>query len=98
MPDYLGPRRPYDPWGRPLPGPRQAGGQRAAPQRGGPAQPEGGRGAPEPNWRARLAELEQALAAERRRVAEYDAALAAERRRGGETAAALAGARQRAAE
>ena len=95
MPDYLGPRRPYDPWGRPLPGARQASGQRTPAQRGGPAQPEG-RGAADPQWRARLSELEQALAAEQRRVAEYDAALAAERRRGGELQAALAEARQRA--
>src|SRR4051812_24386242 len=97
MPDYLGPRRPYDPWGRPLPGARQASGQRTPAQRGGPAQPEG-RGAADPHWRARLSELEQALAAEQRRVAEYDAALAAERRRGGELQAALAEARQRAGE
>ncbi len=99
MPDYLGPRRSYDPWGRPLPRSRQAGPQRVSLQRNAPTAPaEPQRAAPEPDWRARLAELENALAAEHKRAAEAQAALAAERKHTAELEAAQADLRRRMAE
>jgi len=99
MPDYLGPRRPYDPWGRPIPRSRQAGPQRIAPQNTPPAaQPEPPRSAPEPDWRRRLAELENALAAEHKRATEAQAALAAERKRAAELEAEQADLHRRVAE
>src|SRR5579884_2044205 len=99
MPDYLGPRRSYDPWGRPLPRSRQAGPQRVSLQRNAPTAPaEPQRAAPEPDWRARLAELENALAAEHKRAAEAQAALAAERKHTAELQAAQADLRRRMAE